>query len=281
MRGREDLQHVQLLHRSAIELADLPAASFDTVVLNSVVQYFPDIDYLVNVLQQVVRLVSPGGNIFLGDIRNLDSLMVFHSAVQLGKAAAAVSIGQLRGRISRAIAQEKELVIEPRFFHALHRRIPGLGAVEVKLKRGRASNELTRYRYDVILHARESVDAPEYERLSWQETLGTLAGFEAALREHRWSAVHLSSIPDARLARDMAAHRLIEASDERLDVGTLRRKLNEMQVSGIDPHELWTCAEKHGYRVTLTVGARGCFDVQLSDGSRRSPPSTMFRHRAS
>ena len=74
MSQREDLKHVELLHRPATELQDMEAGSFDTVVVNSVVQYFPDIEYLLAVLQEAVRLLGPGGKIFLGDVRHLGLL---------------------------------------------------------------------------------------------------------------------------------------------------------------------------------------------------------------
>src|SRR5262249_19772716 len=64
---RPELGHVELLHLSATELRDLEAGSFDTVVLNSVVQYFPDIEYLLTVLREAVRLLRPEGKIFIGD----------------------------------------------------------------------------------------------------------------------------------------------------------------------------------------------------------------------
>src|SRR5690606_37469914 len=42
--GRGDLGHVELQQRAATDLKDL-RGGFDTIVVNSVVQYFPDIDY--------------------------------------------------------------------------------------------------------------------------------------------------------------------------------------------------------------------------------------------
>jgi amino acid adenylation domain-containing protein len=268
---REDLRHVELLHRSATELQDLEAGSFDTVVLNSVVQYFPDIDYLLAVLQGAMRLLSPGGRIFIGDVRHLGLLPLLHSAVQLGKAAATVSIGQLRKRI-QALAPEKELVIDPSFFQALPGRLTGVSAVEVQLKRGRASNELTRYRYDVVLHAGEQIGARAvYEPLDWQLAVGTVTELEVALAERRWCAVRLQSIPNARLAREVAAQELIETSDERLEVGVIRHQLQEMQLEEIDPERIWELSEVHGYDVHVswgTQGSQGRFEVQLLDRTR-------------
>ena len=281
---RKDLQHVELLHRSAMELQDLSPGSFDLVVVNSVVQYFPDIEYLVAVLQEAVRLLCPGGRIFLGDIRHLGLLPMFHAAVQLSKAAATVSMGQLRSRIARAMAQEKELVIHPQFFQDLPGRLPGIGAAKVQLKQGRAANELTRYRYDVVLQTGEQVSSvPVCEPLAWS-AIRSAEELCAALEERRWRAVRLISIPNARLAKEAAGQRLIETSDERLEVGALRHQLNESKIDAIDPDMFWQWGQKYGYDVQVRCGtsdlAEG-FEVQLIDQAQADqvprmalPPAT-------
>jgi len=140
-----NLRHVELLRRPAVELRDLKSGTFDTVIMNSVIQYFPDIEYLLEVLREAIRLLAPGGKIFVGDVRHLKLLPMFHSAVQLSRASATINVRELRRRIARAIAQDKELVIDPRFFEVLPGRLPGVAAATVQLKRGRARNELIRY----------------------------------------------------------------------------------------------------------------------------------------
>jgi amino acid adenylation domain-containing protein/thioester reductase-like protein len=269
MSGREDLKHVELLHRAATDLQDLPAGTFDTILLNSVVQYFPDVDYLVSVLRGAVRLLSPGGKIFLGDIRHLGSLSMFHSAVQLSKAGATVSAKQLKKRVERAMAYEKELVIDPQFFQALTLRVPEINFADVQLKRGRASNELTRYRYDVVLHTgvQQRVDTA-WEILQWNVDIRFGSEIEDALKEGRWRAVHVRAIPNVRLAREAEARKLIDAADERMDASSLRRHLNELQISAVDPHMLWEWGEAHGYEVAVIPGEEGCFDVQLLNRAR-------------
>ena len=269
---RAELKHVELLHRSATELQDLKSGSFNTVVLNSVVQYFPDIEYLLAVLQEAVRLLEPGGKIFLGDLRHLGLLQMFHSAVQLSKAAATISVGQLKKRVARAVTQEKELVIDPQLFQVLPGRLPGVSAVEVQVKRGRASNELTRYRYDVVLHKGEEISAHAVcEPLQWQTAVGSTAELKAALREGRWSAARVCSIPNPRLVREAAAQRLIETSDEHLEAGVLRRQLNELQFNEVDLETFWECSEAQGYDAQVSWGASdssGCLDIQLVDCAR-------------
>ena len=41
--------------------------SFDTVIINSVVQYFPSLEYLTKVLDGAIKATKPGGAIFVGD----------------------------------------------------------------------------------------------------------------------------------------------------------------------------------------------------------------------
>jgi amino acid adenylation domain-containing protein len=201
--GRADLAHVELMHRAATDFDDLAAGSFDAVVLNSVVQYFPDVEYLLEVLRGAARLVGEGGKIFIGDVRDMRLLPTFHSAVQLTKSAANVTVRQLRKRIARALAQEKELVIDPQLFHVLPQRLAGVAAAEVRWKKGRALNELTRYRYDVVLHA-------------------------GAKPLHIHTTPESRAILDVRLTRDAAAERFIRTADEHVDASTLRNRLNEL-----------------------------------------------------
>jgi amino acid adenylation domain-containing protein len=269
---RPDLQHVQLLVRSALETQHFEPGSFDTVVLNSVVQYFPNIDYLLTVLQSAIRLLRPGGRIFLGDVRHLPSLPIFHSAVQLAKAATTLTLGALKKRITHAMAREKELVIDPRFFEELPTRIPGISAVEIHLKRGQTSNELTRYRYDVVARVGAHIAAqPVHPALSWKEAVGSLAALEDILQQRLWPAARLTELPNARVAREAAAQHLIEAGDDRQEVGALRRQVNDLPLEEIAPEAVWALGEKYGYNVQLTwseQGSPGTLDALLLDRER-------------
>src|SRR4051794_35106591 len=94
----EGLSHVTLLQRPADDFTGLDGAAFDLVVLNSVVQYFPSLDYLLRVLTGAVAAAAPGGRIFLGDLRSLPLLAAFHASIQLQQADAATPLAELRQR---------------------------------------------------------------------------------------------------------------------------------------------------------------------------------------
>ncbi|MFM7715259.1 MAG: class I SAM-dependent methyltransferase, partial [Microcystis sp.] len=80
------LEQVRLLHSTADKFEGLESEGFDTIILNSVVQYFPHIDYLLRVLEGAIKVLTPGGCIFLGDVRNLQLMEAFHADVELYKA---------------------------------------------------------------------------------------------------------------------------------------------------------------------------------------------------
>ncbi len=147
-----DGNQIKLSLREASNLTGIENHSFDGVVINSVTQHFPSGDYLFEVLEKAVNVISDSGFIFVGDIRNRDLLEAFHTSVQLHQADDNLSIEQLRQRIKTRLRNEENLVISPDFFLALQQSLPNISYVEIQLKRGRYHNELSKFRYDVFLH---------------------------------------------------------------------------------------------------------------------------------
>jgi ubiquinone/menaquinone biosynthesis C-methylase UbiE len=132
--GRSNLASVELRQAAAHELSFLADDSMDLVTLNSVVQYFPDIDYLLDTLAEAVRVTRPGGYIFVGDVRSLALLEAYHASVQLYNAAGDTSLDELRRRVRQARRKEKELTVAPELFVELGRRWKKIGRVETALK---------------------------------------------------------------------------------------------------------------------------------------------------
>ena len=273
----QNLTHVSLLHRAAHELEDVKAGTFDTVILNSVVQYFPGVDYLVRVLEGAVRVVRPGGHIFLGDVRNARLLAAFHAAVQLHKAPAALTRGQLRARVESHVSQERELLIDPAFFPALQRHILRIALVEIQLKRGRHGNEMTRFRYDVLLHVGvEEESALERVTWDWQDQALTLSAVRHLLAEAGPDRLRLLRVPNSRLQSEVKALDLLMAPDGPLTANDLREALQQTAPSGVDPEELWALGEELGYATEVhwsEAGGDSCFDVDFQRSQPARHPS--------
>src|SRR4029079_6845967 len=180
---------------------------FDAIVINSVTQYFPDLEYLVEVLAGALRRVRPGGSIFLGDIRNFRLLEAFHTSVELFRQPESTPLAELKALINKGIRQEGELLVDPEFFSTLNRRFPEVARVEMQLKRGRMQNELTRFRYDVVLHV--GTGEPEQQLdchcVDWQRQSLSLASLRETLKNNRGTCLGISGVPNARIADDVAA----------------------------------------------------------------------------
>ena len=167
-RQLDGLPQVTLRQAEADDWTGIEPGSADLVVINSVIQYFPGIDYLVRVLEQAVKAVKPGGTVFVGDVRSLPLLADFAESVERFQAPPNRSEEEIQRRIRRRIADEEELVIDPAFFQALAQRLPGLTGVDLLDKRdGQWDNELTRYRYDAILHVGSAASDPPEPGLPW------------------------------------------------------------------------------------------------------------------
>src|SRR6201993_4528814 len=79
---------VQLLTQPAHVTEALPRGYFDTIILNSVIQYFPNAGYLAEVIDNAMDLLAPGGALFIGDVRNHTRQAAFQTAVALARTGA-------------------------------------------------------------------------------------------------------------------------------------------------------------------------------------------------
>src|SRR5690606_34302361 len=120
-------------------------AAFDTVILNSVVQYLPTIGDLERTIAGALDLLADTGAIFIGDIRSAPLLHCLHASIELSHAPASLSVVDLRERIDRQTRQDQELTVDPAFFSRLQELYPRITSVQVQQKRGTADNELTRF----------------------------------------------------------------------------------------------------------------------------------------
>jgi acyl carrier protein len=252
------LPPVRLLARPADDFSGLEPRSFDTVILNSVVQYFPSAEYLERVVAGAVESVADGGAVFLGDLRALGTLGALHAAVELAHAPDALPVDELRRRVARRRDDEEELVLDPRFFAALRARVPRLAAVEVLLKRGVHHNELTRHRYDVVLRVGpERVEPVAAREITWGADVRSVADVVPLLDG---GALRVTGIPDARVAPEV---RLAEVLAD-ADPDAAAEDLRGVDAPGaIDPEAVWALGDERGMKAVLrpSPGLPGCFDA--------------------
>ncbi|HIK04822.1 MAG TPA: amino acid adenylation domain-containing protein [Trichormus sp. M33_DOE_039] len=254
---------VKLAQRSAENFHGVETGGFDAVVLNSVVQYFPSIDYLMQVIENAVQAIASKGFIFIGDIRSLPLLEAFHASVQLAQSPPSLSTGDLKQRIQRHLTQDSELVIDPAFFTALQQRFPQISHVQIQVKRGQYHNELTQFRYDVTLHIGNTVTptvVPQW--LDWQQDQLTLPLLQELLTKSASAILGIRNIPNRRLQTEMKLLDLLASLPENATVGELQKELGTAN-SSIDPEEFWQWETELSYQVHINWSEtdKGNYDV--------------------
>lgn len=279
-----DLPQVSLNQRRADELHDFEPQSFDVVVLNSVIQYFPSIDYLLKVIENALQVIKPGGSLFIGDIRNYLLLEPFAAAVELSKSTNETSGRTVLQNIYNRLYREEELTLDPTFFLALQKKFPQISKAQVLLKRGEHLNELTSFRYDVVLQI-ESTREPEMKwlEMNWVQENLSIEKIYQFLEQEQCQALKVNSVPNQRVWKYIYALNTVKSLDPSQSIGFLKEKLTlDDQSLGVDPEEFWKFSQTLPYEVTVsweksdTEGSYQIFFQRKCDSDDVSPASSQI-----
>ncbi len=127
---------------TATEVDQLSEFQIDVIIVNSVVQYFSGHGYLRKVLKSCLGLLPENGLLFLGDIMDLDSrdtLVAEH-----------IEYKGLHPEAETKLDFTTELFLSEAYFKNLM-HTEAVADVQVSEKIRTIENELTRFRYDVLL----------------------------------------------------------------------------------------------------------------------------------
>jgi len=235
----DHLGHVTLRKGFADDFSGFEADQFDTIILNSVIQYFPDINYLERVIAGALQVLKPEGLIFVGDVRLYDLLETFHTSFQLYQADDTLTVQQLKQQIQRHEAQEKELLVSPDFFLSLAQQDERIVHVQAQPKYGQAENELTRFRYDAILHVSAPVELQtEIVWHDWRTLASNPGAIESLLESDVPQTFGLRHVPNRRLQAERYAQAWLREAKPTATVADFRRRLGQQPAAGISLNQL-------------------------------------------
>lgn len=230
---------VTLECRTADELDDLTDGYFDTIILNSVAQYFPSEEYLIRVLQGAQRLLAPGGRIFLGDLRNLRLHRPFAIAAELHKCAdESISVGQFRARVRSRIEHDEELLVDPDLMANLTNHLDRLRGSTTELKTAIGDNELNRFRYDAVL---------------WFDTPPITPSEAKSL-----------TVCNANVHRESVIDRLLDAADQSRPLAELLCAADSMVLNAFKPATIRASAIDAGWDIHIDWHNESIDTVQVS-----------------
>ncbi|EXJ13523.1 alpha/beta fold hydrolase [Imhoffiella purpurea] len=137
----------------ALDMGLLQAGDYDLVVLNSVVENFPGLNYLRRMLDQALERLAPGGGIFLGCLWDPAERESLGAALREQGAGSGDWSGLLR------LEQDEELFVPRAFFQEW--AIECGRAVSLEFSRPEIPTpELSRFRYDLLIRPLDEAPSP-------------------------------------------------------------------------------------------------------------------------
>jgi amino acid adenylation domain-containing protein len=284
----EIVEKVTLFQGMAHKLPEIEPHKFDTVILNEIIQNFPSINYLVQVLTNLVDVVKPGGHIFVGGVRSLPLLETFHAWVQLHQASGELSKTELQKLVRKNLLADNELVIDPAFFKALQQSLPKISDVQIQLKGGRHHNELTKFKYDVIIGVDAEVNQPtNVSWMDWKKQGLNIGTIRQLLLEEKPEILGVTHIPNARLVAEIKLLELLNTNEQYCTVTALQKALHLSVNDSLDPEYLWDLSKEFPYHINISwsdSGADGDYDAvfvrQNIDGQKPKVALPYFTGKA-
>ncbi len=193
---------INLLLKTADDFNGVAKKSFDTIVINSVAQYFPNIDYLSDVIDKSIRALEKGGVLFIGDLRNYKLLELFHTSINIYQEDQGLEIDKLKQKISKDMEQEAELLVSPEYFHYLKMHNSRITHVDIRYKKGEAHNEMTKFRYDVLLHIEKNISIENSSEIAFDKIDFDISKIPSILDKDDPDILYVTGVVNNRIERD-------------------------------------------------------------------------------
>lgn len=243
------------------------SSSANLVIINSVAQYFPSLDYLTQVVEQVLCLKSVR-TIFFGDMRSSALIQEFF----VSKALRNLPKGATKEEVSQKVAEmaqaELELLTDPAFFTGLLDRFRDLiEHVEILPKKMKATNELSCYRYAAVIHVADRERAVgqalrreirDLRNEDWIDFQKQKLDYEALSQRlvAGSGVVAVSNIPYSKISfeRHIVGSLQNEPKDDVIVGSDWLASVSEksQELPSLSPVDLVALAQKSGHRVEIS-----------------------------
>ena len=248
-KGLRDYGPTELQVSAAHEVVLKEGEPIDTVILNSIIQYFPGEDYMTDVIGKSISFIKDKGRIIVGDVRDNRLLELFKGRLQIKKLQESVDIKEFKWSMGQEMLKEEELCLSPDYFYNLQSRFPRITHIEIKWKHGAYINELTLYRFTVIIYV--GMEAEVYQP-EWQNWKG-ISDQQAILDElQRGNIVAVKDVPNPRLWQERLLSKGLEDKSLRT-VGDLLNTMNREDAETIKVNELLAAVLDKGYSYRLLL----------------------------
>jgi hypothetical protein len=193
----------------------------------------------------------------------------------LFQAPPAMSVAELRERVSKRIRLDEQLVLSPALFLALRQSWPEISRVELRPRQGRFDNEMTRYRFNAILHIGDApAKSVNPKWISWQLERPTLESLAITLEKQNPESLAITEVPNRRIHQDILAFAELHTRSASETVGVFQNEIQAAANHAIDPRDLWTLGEILEYDVQISWAAArvdGSYDAVFTRKNPHEP----------
>lgn len=244
---KEGFDHVTLIRRQANEFEGTPENCVDVAIINSVIQYFPTLGYLREVIQGGVKCARD--SFFVGDVRSLFHEDAFYVSVSLAQADLDLDVATVALRARAMRERERELLVHPAFFYRTTSP-DSIAEIDLQIKRGNDDNEMLRYRYDVVIKKGEQRARLKPDSTTDWRAIASFTSWIKALDTHKTH--ELRDIPNRRIFADVWSAQSIATAQMPVRDFIAASRLACDAAGAIDPEVLWLEGEACSFRVRVT-----------------------------
>lgn len=258
LNNRIDHSKLTTIETDALNINKSLNEKFDLVILNSVVQYFPDLSYFYDFLDNIKSLLSEEAIIFLGDVRNNDFNNYFYTETLLSRSNPSWTIKKLKDRIQLQIKNESETLYSPSFFYNLNKYFPWIQCSEVLCREGVHDNEMNSYRYNVTLKmlCENDVNDSEVVKLDWVGDKLSVEKLDVLYRDDIKNIL-IKNVPNKRLHKAKEALKLVSNSNNDDDVSNIQSQYKNLENDEIDFNDLVCFYKTKKMNVDVSWGQEG------------------------
>lgn len=248
---------------TATDLIATAVINPDLFVINSVAQYFPSGKYLKQTVLDAISLAhGRPARMFLGDIRSLavsDEFFTSWAVHQLRKEhLGTFTRTQVRQRAHHLRQTHTELLVDPSFFFDLQKEYRDeISHVEIYPKRMNATNELSQFRYQVVLwFFQPNLRIIAFDDQRWIDycaTSLTVEGLKRELDRLEDDFLPVKNIPNSKLAWERQVLSALDGTSETVWL----EKLPQALPHALSPYDLDLLAKKAGLHVELSWARQG------------------------
>jgi len=243
-KGLRDYGPTELFVAPAHEVSVNENEKVDTIILNSIVQYFPGAEYMNDVIRNSIGILKGTGRIIVGDVRDNRLLRSFKRRLQLGKMQQSVNAKEFNWAVDQALLKEEELCLSPEYFYQLQSIYPEISHVDIQWKKASYINELSLYRFTVIIYVglKESLFQPAWISIDGQKD-------QQQLREQinvGSNTIAIKDLPNPRLWKERQLAKAVQDKTANT-VSDLLAVFEKEEKENVDIRELLDFAASKGY----------------------------------